>query len=120
MSSSGLNSGLFQQFYQYAELTDKAIIEATDSTSTSRRNREKLGNMLVELPRLRKTDISARLIWNLLTEEMNLREDEINSIGHSLLEQSADETAIDMLEKLAYVLAEEQEVIKSRQRSVIR
>jgi hypothetical protein len=114
MSLSGLNSGLYQQFSLYAELTDKALVELNEGTGFSRENSQKLGNLFVELNNLRRDNISARLIWILLTEEMNLKEEEIHRAGESLLKSDDKEKIGGLLENLARTLAEEQSVIRAR------
>lgn len=120
MSLSGLNSGLYQQFYRYAELTDKALIELNAENNLSLESSKKLSNLFIELDSLRRADISARLIWILLTEEMNLREEEIRQAGELILQAENKEKIITLLETLARVLADEQESIKSRVRRGVR
>ena len=120
MSLSGLNSGLYQQFYRYAEITDKALIELKEETESSNENRQKLGHLFTELNDLRRDDVSARLIWVLLTEEMNLKEEDIHQAGERLLQSGFKEEIVNLLEDLARALAEEQSVIKSRLRRGVR
>jgi hypothetical protein len=120
MSLSGLNSGLYQQFSLYAEITDKALVELNESADFSRENRQKLGNLFIELNSLRRNNISARLIWILLTEEMNLKEEEIQRAGESLLQSNEKEKTVGLLENLARTLAEEQSVIKAGLRRGVR
>lgn len=116
MSISGLNSGLYQQFYRYAELTDKVLIELNEGNNFSLENSKKLSNLFIELNNLRRDDISARLIWILLTEKMNLKEEEIRQAGELILQDDSKEKAISLLETLARILVDEQESIKSRVR----
>ncbi len=121
MSLSGLNSGLYQQFSRYAEITDKALVELNEDTNCIQENRKALGSLFIELDTLRQNNVSARLIWVLLTEEMQLEAKDITEVGQLLLKvETDDEKVIRVLEDLALALADEQDSIRLRQRRGIR
>jgi len=121
MSLSGLNSGLYQQFSRYAEITDKAIIELNEDVDYLQDNRRLLGNLFVDLDSLRLNNVSARLIWVLLTEEMKVSARDIAEAGERLLRiGDRTEKVKDLLENLAHVLAEEQDNIRLRLRRGLR
>lgn len=115
MSQSGLNSGLYQQFSRYAEITDKTLIELNEETNYIQENRKILGDLFINLETLRHNNVPARLIWVLLTEEMKLGAEEISEIGEKLLKVGSNaEKIAELLEGLAMILAEEQDNIRLR------
>lgn len=121
MSLSGLNSGLYHQFSRYAELTDRVLIELEEEPGAVRENRKELGNLLLELDETRRNSPSSRLIWLLLTEELNVRAEEITRMGEDLLSvEGKFEKAKGLLETLALVLAGEQDDIRLRLRKGVR
>lgn len=121
MSLSGLNSGLYQQFSRYAELTDRALIELEERSGSIQENRKTLGNLFVDLDETRRNSPSARLIWLVLTEELNVPTQEITEAGEDLLRVGGESEKLKgLLEALALVLAGEQDDIRLRLRKGVR
>lgn len=121
MSWSGLNSGLYEQIREYAELTDQTLVELkAEAGHLSRDSRERLGRLLLNIDSFRRKDLSARLIWFILRDSVKMSDQEITRLGAALLKTTHDEAVIRLLEKLAQALAHEQVVVKSRMRSGVR
>jgi len=121
MSSSGLNSGLYEQICRYAELTDQALVEIRkEHDSAVGRFREQLGKFLTELDSARQEDLSARLIWLIFHDTLKMSGTEITKLGKKLIQGSQDGAVITSLERLASALAQEQAEVRSRMKGSVR
>jgi len=116
MSEIGLQTGLYEELHEYAELIDGALVEVKGSSADvgAKSCSEELGAMLLKL----KTDewqISpARLLIVLLSDFSKLRRLEWAKVGEGLLSSPVSAEVITKLEYLATALEAEQVSVMSR------
>ena len=109
MSEAGLYSGLYEQVREYAELLDTVLIGLKGGTSSPEdESRRKLSNFLMSLGSGHWSDLTTRLIAILLRDKADVDEREWDRAGKALLSSEVGGSVIDLLEKLALSLEQEQ------------
>lgn len=109
MSEAGLYSGLYEHIREYAELLDNVLIGLKRNASTpDDESRRKLSRFLMSLGSDRWSDLSTRLITILVRDKVDVDEREWAEAGAALMSAEVDSSIIELLEKLALSLEQEQ------------
>jgi len=109
MSESGLYSGLNEQIREYAELLDSVLISLKGGTiSPDDESIRRVSGFLMGIGSRRWSDLSTRLITILVRDKTNVEDEEWARAGNALLSSKIDRGVIDLLEKLALSLEQEQ------------
>ncbi len=117
MSDTSLNTSLYEEIREYAEMVDQLLIGLKDGTSSEKDdNRRKMGNLLLQLAENRYEDLSSRLIMLVIRDSGNIRQSDYRKMGKALLSTDIDDSVVNWLEMFAQSLEKGQADALSRVR----
>lgn len=121
MSDIGLNSGLYGQMREYAELLDDVLVGLKTGTALpDDDSRQRLADFLTALGADNWQDIPTRVIAMLLRDKAHVEKNDWPALASALLSGEVDEVVINKLEGLAWSLEQEQAVAMARIRGSAR
>lgn len=106
MSTGGPNSGFYQYAYFLAALVDSVLVSLKTGTEAATKQDE-LGRLLEALDNPHK-DLQTYFVYTLLPSAVGIDATDLQKLGHALVAQTTDAAAINLLERLAEVLQNEQ------------
>lgn len=109
MSETGVFSGIYDQVREYAVILDDVLIQLKEGTSSpDDPHRQELGRLLIKLAGPKYDDPSNRLAVLMLRGSLKLSPAELMRTGEILLGKAAGDQYIDILERFAQTLEQEQ------------
>jgi hypothetical protein len=114
MSDIGLNSGLYGQMREYAELLDDVLIGLKTNVALPSDSRQRLADFLTALEADNWQDVPTRVIAILLRDKAYVEKNDWPALASALLSDEIDETVINKLERLAWSLEQEQSIAMAR------
>lgn len=119
MSDIGLYTGIYKDIRTYAELVDQVLIELKmENAHLPNDYCHKLGEFLVTLAEEHLETLPSQRMASLF-EEAHIEKTRYLSAGKALLANQADDTVIELLEKLAHLLENKQAHVVAKMRGGI-